>query len=79
MTPCIPENFSTWLVDWSLVTGNRIPPRDPDDDDDDDDDDDEDAERATRRQSLENPRNRAKDLMDGLCYASAEWAYVGPK
>ena len=42
MTPCIPENFSTWLVDWSLVTGNTMPPRDPNDDDDDDDDDDED-------------------------------------
>ena len=43
MTPCIPENFSTWLVDWSLVTG--MPPRDPnDDDDDDDDDEDDDAE-----------------------------------
>ena len=28
--------------------------------------------RTTRRQSLENPRNRAKDLMDGLCYASAD-------
>jgi hypothetical protein len=44
MTPCISENFATWLVDWSLVTGNTIPPRDPDDHDDDDDDDDEDAE-----------------------------------
>jgi hypothetical protein len=41
MTPCIPENFSTWLVDWSLVTGNTMPPRDPNDDDDDDDEDDE--------------------------------------
>ena len=46
MTPCNPENFSIWLVDWSLVTGNTMPPRDPNDDDDDDDydDDDEDAE-----------------------------------
>jgi hypothetical protein len=43
MTPCIPENFSTWLVDWSIVTGSTMPPRDPNDDDDDDDDD-EDAE-----------------------------------
>ena len=40
MTPCIPENFSIWLVDWSLVTGNAMPPRDPNDDDDDDEDDD---------------------------------------
>jgi hypothetical protein len=41
MTRCIPENFSTWLVDWSLVTGNTMPPRDPDDDDDDEEEDDE--------------------------------------
>jgi hypothetical protein len=41
MTPCIPENFSTWLVDWRLVTGNTMPPRDPNDDDDDDDEDDD--------------------------------------
>ena len=44
MIRCIPENFSTWLVDWSLVTGNTMPPRDPNDDDDDDDDEDDDAE-----------------------------------
>ena len=41
MTPRIPENFSTWLVDWSLVTGNTMPPRDPDDDDDEEEEDDE--------------------------------------
>jgi hypothetical protein len=41
ITPCIPENFSIWLVDWSLVTGNTMPPRDPNDDDNDDDEDDE--------------------------------------
>jgi hypothetical protein len=30
LTPHIPENVSTWLVDWSLVTlmGNTMPPRD---------------------------------------------------
>jgi hypothetical protein len=30
MTARIPENVSTWLVDWSIVTimGNTIPPRD---------------------------------------------------
>jgi hypothetical protein len=40
MTARIPENVSTWLVDWSIVTamGNTMPPRDPNDDDDDDDD-----------------------------------------
>ena len=43
MTPCIPENFSTWLVDWSLVTGNTMPPRNSDDDDGDEEEDDEPA------------------------------------
>jgi hypothetical protein len=48
MTPHIPENFSTWLVEWSPVgiTGNALPPRDPNDDEDDDEDeeDEEDEE-----------------------------------
>jgi hypothetical protein len=35
MTPRIPENISTWLVDWRLVTiVENVPPRDPNDDDD---------------------------------------------
>jgi hypothetical protein len=44
MTRRIPQNLSTWLVDWSLIAtmGDMPPPRDPNDDDDDDDDDDED-------------------------------------
>jgi hypothetical protein len=42
MTPRIPENF--WLVDWSLVIGNAMPPRDPNDDDDDEDEEDEEDE-----------------------------------
>jgi hypothetical protein len=47
MTARIPENISTWLVDWSIVTiiDNTMPPRDPnDDDDEDDEDEDGDAE-----------------------------------
>jgi hypothetical protein len=44
MTPRIPENFSTWLVDWSLVICNAMPPRDPNDDDDEDEEDEEDEE-----------------------------------
>jgi hypothetical protein len=37
MNARIPENISTWLVDWSLGTimGTTGPPRDPNDDDDD--------------------------------------------
>ena len=42
MTARIPENVSTLLVDWSILTiiGNTMPPRDPKDDDDDEDEDD---------------------------------------
>ncbi len=43
MTPCIPENISPWLVEWSLVTimGNMMPQRDPNDDDDEDEENEE--------------------------------------
>jgi hypothetical protein len=46
MTAGIPENVSTLLVDWCIVTiiGNTMPPRDPNDDDDDAEDEDGDAE-----------------------------------
>ena len=47
MTPHIPEEFSTWLIDWSplVITGNTMPPRDPDEDEEDDEDEEE-EERA---------------------------------
>ena len=48
MTPHIPENVSTWLVNWTLVS-NSPPPRDPNDDDDeeqeDEDEEDEDQDK----------------------------------
>jgi hypothetical protein len=42
MSARFPENVSTWLVDWSIltITGNTMPPRDPKDDDDEEDEDD---------------------------------------
>jgi hypothetical protein len=41
MTPPIPEEFSTRLIDWRpfVITGNTMPPRDPDDEDKDKDKD----------------------------------------
>jgi hypothetical protein len=35
MTPHIPEESSTRLIDWSpfVIMGNTMPPRDPDEDD----------------------------------------------
>ena len=39
MTPYIPEEFSTRLIDWSpfVIIGNTMPPRDPDEDEEDED------------------------------------------
>ena len=47
MTPRIPEEVSTRLIDWSpfVVKGSTMSPRDPDEDDEDDDDE-EDEDRA---------------------------------
>ena len=50
MTPHIPEEFSTRLVDWSpvVIMGNTMPPRDPneDEEDEDEEEDDEKEDRA---------------------------------
>ena len=45
MTPLIPEESSTRLIDWSpfVIMGNTIPPRDPDEDDEDEDEEEEDS------------------------------------
>ena len=44
MTPHIPEEFSTRLIDWSpfVIMGNTMPPRDPDEDEEDEDQEEED-------------------------------------
>jgi hypothetical protein len=43
MTPHIPEEFSTRLINWSpfVITGNTMPPRDPDEDEEDEDEEEE--------------------------------------
>ena len=43
MTTRIPDEFSTRLIDRNpyVITGNTIPPRDPDEDEEDEDDKDE--------------------------------------
>ena len=47
MTPHIPEEFSTRLIDWRpfVIMGNTMPPRDPEDDEKDEDEDEEQEER----------------------------------
>ena len=48
MTPHIPEELSTRLIDWRRVAimGNKIPPRDPDEDEDEEENEDEEEDRA---------------------------------
>jgi hypothetical protein len=43
MTPHIPEELSTGLIDWSsfVFMGNTMPPRDPEEDEDEEEDDEE--------------------------------------
>ena len=51
MTPHIPEEFSSRLIDRSpfVIMGNTMPPRDPDEDEEDEDEDeDEDEEKEDR-------------------------------
>jgi hypothetical protein len=40
MKQCIPEEFSTRLIDWSPF-GNTVPPRDEDEEDEDEEDGEE--------------------------------------
>ena len=46
MTPHIPEEFSTRLIDWSpfVIMGNAVPPRVPDEDEEDEEDDEDNAD-----------------------------------
>jgi len=48
MTPDIPEEFSTRLIDWGpfVIRGNTMPPRDPDEDEADEDEEEEGEDRA---------------------------------
>jgi hypothetical protein len=51
MTPHIPEEFSTRLIDWSpfVIMGNTMPPRDPNEDEEDEEDEEaEDEEEEDR-------------------------------
>ena len=47
MTPHVPEEFSTRLIDWSplVIMGNMMPPRDPDEDEEDEDEEEEEEDR----------------------------------
>jgi hypothetical protein len=46
MTPHIPEEFPTRLIDWCpfVIMRNTMPPRDPDEDEDEDEDEEDHAD-----------------------------------
>jgi hypothetical protein len=46
MTPHIPEELSTSLIDGSPFMANTMPPRDPDEDEEDVDEDEEEEDRT---------------------------------
>jgi hypothetical protein len=50
MTPHIPEDLSTRLIDGRpfVIMGNTMPPRDPDEDEEDEEDEEEDDEEEDR-------------------------------
>jgi hypothetical protein len=50
MTPHLPEEFSTRLIDWSpfVIMSNTMPPRDLDEDEEDEDEEDEEDEEVDR-------------------------------
>jgi hypothetical protein len=57
MTPYIPEEFSTPLIDWSVfvIMGNTMPPRDPDEDEDEEGDDEEEEDRDDEEPVVREP------------------------
>jgi hypothetical protein len=63
MTPHIPEQLSTRLIDWRpvVIMGNTIPPRDPDEDEDEDEDEEEDEDEDEEDRADEPPVVREPD------------------
>ena len=64
MTPHIPEEFSSRLIDRSpfVIMGNTMPPRDPDEDDEDDEDDEE-EDRADQPPVVREPDEESMMLL----------------
>jgi hypothetical protein len=63
MTPHIPEEFSTRLIDRSplVIMGNTMPPRDPDEDEDEGEDEEEEEEEEEEDRAHEPPVVREPD------------------
>jgi hypothetical protein len=63
MTPHIPEEYSTRLIDWSpfVSMGNTMPPRDPDEDEEDEDEEKRTA--PTNRRSCASRTTTSSSMM----------------
>jgi hypothetical protein len=63
MTPHIPEEPSTRLIDWNsfVVVGNTMPPRDPDEDGEDEEDEEDEEEEDDEESADEAPVVREPD------------------
>ena len=61
MTPHIPEQLSTRLIDWRRDHGQHVPPRDPDEDEDEDEDEEEDEDEDEEDRADEPPVVREPD------------------
>ena len=63
MTPQIPEEFSSRLIDRSpfVIMGNTMPPRDPDEDDEDEGEEEEEEEEEEEDGADEPPVVREPD------------------
>ena len=61
MTPHIPEEFSTRLIDWSpfVTMDNTMPPRDPDEDEEDEDEEETRTAPTNRRSCASRTKTRA--------------------
>jgi hypothetical protein len=57
MTPHIPGEFSTRLIDWSpfVIMGNTMPPRDPDEHEEDGDEEEDEENRADEPPAVREP------------------------
>ena len=63
MTPHIPEEFSTRLIDRSpfVIMGNTMPPRDPDEDEEDEEDEENEENEGDEDRADEPPVVREPD------------------
>jgi hypothetical protein len=76
MTPHIPEEFSSRLIDRSpfVIMGNTMPPRDPDEDDEDEEEEEEEEDGADEPPVVREPdEGRSHGAIFHLGSVRLEW------